>query len=115
MKNISTETKNISMAPHISSKIIISIAFCLFVLFWGLFPVAIKLGVQDAPPLLLSSMRCGIATCTMLIVNKLILGQRLRITWKQYRTVFVIGILISGVSTGVFAVAARFAPAGVLS
>jgi len=51
----------------------------------------------------------------MLMVNKLILGQKLRLTWKQYRTVFIIGILISGVSTGVFAVAARFAPVGVLS
>lgn len=51
----------------------------------------------------------------MLIVNKLILGQKLRLTWKQYQTVFVIGILILGVSTGVFAVAVRFAPAGALS
>src|SRR5256885_16818611 len=114
MRNITPAPKNISAMLSMSSKVITALAFCLFVLLWGLAPIAIKLGVQDAPPLFLSSIRLGIATCTMLMVNKLILGQKLRLTWKQYRTVFVIGILIAGVSTGTFAVAVRFAPAGVL-
>jgi drug/metabolite transporter (DMT)-like permease len=115
VKSISIKTKNTRTIPSISSKIITSVAFCLLVLLWGLAPVAIKLGVQDAPPLFLSSMRYGIATCTMLMVNKLILGQKLRLTWKQYRAVFIVGILIAGVTAGAFAVAVRFAPAGALS
>ncbi len=41
------------------------VGFCLFVLCWGLFPVVTRWGVQQAPPLFLSSLRLGIATCVM--------------------------------------------------
>src|SRR5258708_12940954 len=44
--------------------------FCLLVMLWGLFPIAIKLGMQDAPPFFLSSLRLGFATCIMAPISK---------------------------------------------
>lgn len=89
--------------------------FFLLVIFWGLFPIAMKLGVQDAPPFFLSSLRLGIATCIMSTISKWKVRSAHKLTWRHHRQMFCIGLLIAGVPTGVFALAAQHAPAGTLS
>jgi drug/metabolite transporter (DMT)-like permease len=92
--------------------------FCLLVIFWGLFPIAMKLGVQDAPPFFLSSLRLAVATCVMTTMPRWKAGSArklTRLTWRNHRHMFCIGVFMAGVPTGIFALAAQHAPAGTLS
>ena len=47
------------------SSLIVIINYVLMVIIWGSFPVAVKIGVQHAPPLLLSGMRFTLAFLIM--------------------------------------------------
>jgi drug/metabolite transporter (DMT)-like permease len=88
--------------------------FIAMVLIWGSFPVAAKIGVQHAPPLLISSIRFSLAFCIMAAIV-LMQRKRLWISWRQHLQVCIISTLMVGIPGSIFFAATPFAPVGVLT
>lgn len=89
-------------------------AFGALVLVWGSFPVAAKIGVEHAPPLLLSGVRFMLAFAIMASVA-LIRRTRLRLSWRHHCQVFVISTLMTGIPGSIFFVSAPYAPVSILT
>ena len=96
------------------SSVIIVLNYVLMVLIWGSFPVAAKIGVQHAPPLLLSGMRFALA---FLIMAPFAYWQskKLWITWQQHVQVLLISLLMVGIPSSVFFAATPYAPVSILT
>src|SRR5260370_8366093 len=94
--------------------LIVVINYVLMVLVWGSFPVAAKIGVQHAPPLLLSGMRFTLAFLIM-APFAYVESKKLWITWRQHGRVLVIGLLMVGIPGSIFFAATPHAPVGVLT
>lgn len=94
--------------------LIIVINYVVMVLIWGSFPVAAKIGVQHAPPLLLSGMRFALA---FLIMAPFAYWQskKLWITWRQHAQVLLISLLMVGIPSSIFFAATPYAPVSVLT
>lgn len=90
------------------------LGFVALVLIWGSFPVAAKLGVEQAPPLLFSSMRFLLATLLMVLVT-VVQRQKLWIAPKQHLHIFLVSLLMVGIPSSIFFAAAPYAPVGVLT
>ncbi|HZU69171.1 MAG TPA: EamA family transporter [Ktedonobacteraceae bacterium] len=95
-------------------RLIILLNFIAMVLVWGSFPVAAKIGVEHAPPLLLSGVRFSLAFCIMASIV-LIQRKKLAITWRQHLQVCIISLLMVGIPGSIFFAAAPYAPVGVLT
>jgi drug/metabolite transporter (DMT)-like permease len=115
---------------------IVIVNYALMVLLWGSFPVAAKIGVQHAPPMLISGLRFGIA---FFIMAPIAYWQskkgripthddaaplhyvaasrkgRMWISWQQHVRVLIISLLMVGIPGCIFFAAAPFAPVGVLT
>ena len=96
------------------SSLIVVINYVLMVLIWGSFPVAAKIGVQHAPPLLLSGMRFTLAFLIMAPFAYM-QSKKLWITWRQHGRVLVISLLMVGIPSSVFFAATPYAPVSVLT
>ncbi|HLX58528.1 MAG TPA: EamA family transporter [Ktedonobacteraceae bacterium] len=96
------------------SSFIVVLNYVLMVLIWGSFPVAAKIGVQHAPPLLLSGVRFTLA---FLIMAPFAYWQskKLWITWRQHLRVLLISILMVGIPSSIFFAATPHAPVSVLT
>ena len=96
------------------SRLIIVLNYVLMVLIWGSFPVAAKIGVQHAPPLLLSGMRFALA---FLIMAPFAYWQskKLWITWQQHAQVLLISLLMVGIPSSIFFAATPYAPVSILT
>jgi drug/metabolite transporter (DMT)-like permease len=96
------------------SSLIVIINYVLMVLIWGSFPVAAKIGVQHAPPLLLSGIRFTLA---FLIMAPFAYWQsrKLWITRRQHVQVLLISLLMVGIPSSVFFAATPYAPVSVLT
>jgi probable blue pigment (indigoidine) exporter len=96
------------------SSLIVIINYVLMVVIWGSFPVAAKIGVQHAPPLLLSGMRFTLA---FLIMAPFAYWQskKLWITGRQHAQVLLISLLMVGIPSSVFFAATPHAPVSVLT
>ena len=96
------------------SSLIVIINYVLMVIIWGSFPVAVKIGVQHAPPLLLSGMRFTLA---FLIMAPFAYWQskKLWITRRQHVQVLLISLLMVGIPSSVFFAATPYAPVSVLT
>ncbi len=90
------------------------LGFIAMVLVWGSFPVAARIGVEYAPPLLFSGTRFLLAACLMGLLA-FIQRKRLWITRKQHQQVFVVSLFMVGVPSSIFFAAAPYAPIGVLT
>jgi len=101
--------------------VVIIVNYVLMVLLWGSFPVAAKIGVEHAPPLLISGLRFSIAFLIMAPIaywqNKkgLIPKGKLWISRQQHLRVLVISLLMVGIPGCVFFAATPFAPVSVLT
>jgi drug/metabolite transporter (DMT)-like permease len=95
-------------------RLITLLGFLVIVLIWGSFPVAAKIGVEHAPPLLLSGMRFCLAFC---ILASFTLAQRksLRISVKQHIQIFGVSLCMVGLPSSIFFAAAPYAPVGILT
>lgn len=95
-------------------RFIIVLNYVLMVLIWGSFPVAAKIGVQHAPPLLLSGMRFTLA---FLIMAPFAYWQskKLWITWRQHTQVLLISLLMVGIPSSIFFAATPYAPVSILT
>src|SRR5579885_1442136 len=80
------------------SVLVIILNYVIMVLIWGSFPVAARIGVQHAPPLLLSGMRFSLAFMLMAIVI-LAQGKKLRMKAGEHWRVFLIALFMVGVLT----------------
>jgi drug/metabolite transporter (DMT)-like permease len=96
-----------------ASRLIILLNFVAMVLVWGSFPVAAKIGVEHAPPLLLSGVRFSLAFSIMASIV-LIQRKKLSITWRQHLQVCIISLLMVGIPGSIFFAATPYAPVGVL-
>ena len=96
------------------SSLIVVINYVLMVLIWGSFPVAAKIGVQHAPPLLLSGMRFALAFLIM-APFAYIQSKKLWITWRQHGRVLLISLLMVGIPSSIFFAATPYAPVSVLT
>ena len=94
--------------------VIIVINYVLMVVIWGSFPVAAKIGVQHAPPLLLSGMRFALAFLIMAPFAYM-QSKKLWITWRQHVQVLLISLLMVGIPSSVFFAATPYAPVSVLT
>jgi drug/metabolite transporter (DMT)-like permease len=94
--------------------LIVVINYALMVLVWGSFPVAAKIGVQHAPPLLLSGMRFTLAFLIMAPFAYM-QSKKLWITWRQHGRVLLISLLMVGIPGSIFFAATPHAPVGVLT
>lgn len=94
--------------------LVIILNYVIMVLIWGSFPVAAKIGVQHAPPLLLSGMRFSIAFMLMAGVI-LAQGKKLRMTAGEHWRVFLIALFMVGIPSSIFFAATPYAPVGVLT
>lgn len=96
------------------NSLIIVLNYVLMVLIWGSFPVAAKIGVQHAPPLLLSGMRFALA---FLIMAPFAYWQskKLWITWRQHAQVLLISLLMVGIPGSIFFAATPYAPVSILT
>ena len=97
-----------------ASRLIILFNFVAMVLVWGSFPVAAKIGVEHAPPLLLSGVRFSLAFSIMASIV-LIQRKKLSITWRQHLQVCIISLLMVGIPGSIFFAATPYAPVGVLT
>ena len=84
------------------------------VLVWGSFPVAARIGVEHAPPLLLSGVRFSIAFAIMAPLA-LLQRKKLLITSRQHLQVFLIALLMVAIPSSIFFVSTLYAPVGVLT
>ena len=96
------------------SSLIVVINYVLMVVIWGSFPVAVKIGVQHAPPLLLSGMRFTLAFLIM-APFAYVQSKKLWITWRQHAQVLLISLLMVGIPSSVFFAATPYAPVSVLT
>lgn len=96
------------------SSLIVVVNYVLMVLIWGSFPVAAKIGVQHAPPLLLSGMRFTLAFLIMAPFAYM-QSKKLWITWRQHGRVLVISLLMVGIPSSIFFAATPYAPVSVLT
>ncbi len=94
--------------------LIVVINYALMVLVWGSFPVAAKIGVQHAPPLLLSGMRFTLAFLIMAPFAYM-QSKKLWITWRQHGRVLLISLLMVGIPGSIFFAATPHAPVSVLT
>lgn len=94
--------------------VIIVLNYVLMVIIWGSFPVAAKIGVQHAPPLLLSGMRFALAFLIM-APFAYVQSKKLWITWRQHVQVLLISLLMVGIPSSVFFAATPYAPVSVLT
>jgi drug/metabolite transporter (DMT)-like permease len=97
-----------------NSSLLILFNYIAMVLIWGSFPVAAKIGVQHAPPLLLSGVRFCIAFAIMAPLA-LIQGKKLLITRQQHLQVFLISLLMVAIPSSIFFISTLYAPVGVLT
>ena len=101
--------------------VVVVVNYVLMVLLWGSFPVAAKIGVEHAPPLLISGLRFSIAFLIMAPLayweNKKGLTRkgRLWISRRQHLRVLVISLLMVGIPGCVFFAATPLAPVSVLT
>lgn len=101
--------------------VVVVVNYVLMVLLWGSFPVAAKIGVEHAPPLLISGLRFSIAFLIMAPLaywqNKkgVIPKGRLWISRRQHLRVLVISLLMVGIPGCVFFAATPLAPVSVLT
>src|SRR5260370_8405704 len=89
--------------------LIVVINYVLMVLIWGSFPVAAKIGVQHAPPLLLSGMRFTLAFLIM-APFAYVQSKKLWITWRQHGRVLLISLLMVGIPGSIFFAATPHPP-----
>ncbi|HVB74574.1 MAG TPA: EamA family transporter [Ktedonobacteraceae bacterium] len=96
------------------SSLIVVFNYVVMVLIWGSFPVVTKIGVQHAPPLLLSGMRFTLA---FLIMAPFAYWQskKLWITRRQHARVLIISLLMVGIPSSIFFAATPHAPVSVLT
>lgn len=102
------------LATQRRDRFMISIAFVFMILVWGSFPVAAKLGVEHAPPLLLSAVRFLLAFVVMLGIA-ILQRKRLGISWRHHLQVLIISTLMVGIPGSIFFAATPYAPVGVLT
>ncbi len=88
--------------------------YIAMVLIWGSFPVAAKIGVEHAPPLLLSGVRFSIAFAIMAPLA-LLQRKKLLITRKQHLNVFLISLMMVAIPSSIFFISTLYAPVGVLT
>ncbi|PKL88902.1 MAG: multidrug DMT transporter permease [Ignavibacteriae bacterium HGW-Ignavibacteriae-2] len=86
------------------------LAWAAVSLIWGTTYLAIKIGVNDLPPLLFAGLRWGIAGPVfigILLINKQTLPQI-----KDYKHLAVIGILLLGITNALVVIAEIWLPSG---
>lgn len=101
-------------ATHKQGRFLTLCGFIAMVLVWGSFPVAVKIGVQHAPPFLLSATRFLLAFLVMACVA-FFQRKRVRISWKQHLQVLILSTLMVGIPASIFFASAPYAPVGVLT
>src|SRR5947209_17446061 len=90
------------------------LGFIIMVLIWGSFPVAVKIGVQHAPPLLFSGVRFLLAFLIMAVVAWT-QREQLWLTRKQHLQILLMSLLMVGIPSSIFFAATPYAPVGVLT
>src|SRR5579864_3168551 len=93
---------------------VVIVNYTLMVLLWGSFPVAAKIGVEHAPPLLISGLRFSIAFVIMAPIAYW-QSKKLWIAWRQHLRVLVISLLMVGIPGCIFFAATPNAPVSVLT
>jgi drug/metabolite transporter (DMT)-like permease len=88
--------------------------FIAMVLIWGSFPVVVKIGIANVPPLLFSSIRFCIAFCIMVTIC-LVQRKNLRITLKEHLQISLVSLCMVGIPSSIFFVSALYAPVSVLT
>jgi drug/metabolite transporter (DMT)-like permease len=97
-----------------NTSLLILFNYVAMVLVWGSFPVAARIGVEHAPPLLLSGVRFSIAFAIMAPLA-LLQRKKLLITTRQHLQVFLIALLMVAIPSSIFFVSTLYAPVGVLT
>ncbi|MEV0681290.1 EamA family transporter [Actinosynnema sp. NPDC050436] len=77
---------------------------------WGSTYVGIKFSIETMPPLLSAGTRFLAAGLVLALV--LGLGRRLRMTWPQFRTAALLGLLLPACGNGLVVVAEQSVPSG---
>ncbi|HXX78742.1 MAG TPA: DMT family transporter [Ktedonobacteraceae bacterium] len=100
--------------PQRNASLLTLFNYCAIVLIWGSFPIAAKIGVEHAPPLLLSGVRFSLA---FIIMAPLAILQRnkLSISRQQHLHVFLISLLMVAIPSSIFFISTQYAPVGVLT
>src|SRR5258708_9631512 len=96
------------------SRLVTILGFITMVLIWGSFPVATKIGVDNAPPLLFCSVRFLLAFVIMAAIVR-VQGKRLWITGKQHRQIFLVSLCMVGIPSSIFFASTPYAPVSVLT
>ncbi|MGZ3644244.1 MAG: DMT family transporter [Ktedonobacteraceae bacterium] len=100
--------------PQRNAGLLILFNYVAMVLIWGSFPIAAKIGVEHAPPLLLSGVRFSLAFAIMAPLA-LLQRNKLWIAHKQHLNVFLISLLMVAIPSSIFFIATQYAPVGVLT
>ncbi len=93
------------------SKLLIIVSFFSIYIIWGSTYVLNKISVSEIPPLLLASIRFGVAGILIMIIAKL-LKQSLKITKKQFINTLIAGFLFLVYGNGVFVWALKYVDTG---
>lgn len=101
-------------AVYKQARLVTISGFIALILVWGSFPVAVRIGVEHAPPLLLSGVRFVLAFVIMIGVA-LFQRKRLCLPWRQHLQIFSISMLMVGIPGSVFFSAALYAPVSILT
>jgi drug/metabolite transporter (DMT)-like permease len=97
-----------------NASLLILFNYCVMILIWGSFPVAAKIGVEHAPPLLLSGVRFSLAFAIMAPLA-ILQRNKLLIPGKQHVQVLLISLLMVAIPSSIFFISTQYAPVGVLT
>ena len=100
--------------PQRNASLLIVFNYCVLVLIWGSFPIAAKIGVENAPPLLLSGVRFSLAFAIMAPLA-ILQRNKLSISRQQHLQILLISLLMVAIPSSIFFISTQFAPVGVLT
>lgn len=89
-------------------------AFAVLCVAWGSTYMAIRIGVQDMPPLLFGGLRFSLAGLVML-GYVLMRGMKMPGSWRDYRTVILVGLMLLFAANGLIVWAEQYIPSGITS
>lgn len=109
-----TDTILVTTPARSRARLATLLGFLALILVWGSFPVAAKIGVENAPPLLLSGARFCLAFVIMAAIM-LMRRKSLRITARQHLQICGVSLCMVGIPSSIFFASAPYAPVGVLT
>lgn len=106
-----TSKKQNTMLPKQFDKWLIPISFLIVYVVWGTTYLANAWGVKVVPPFIFSGIRFLISGSVLLLLTSFF--QPVKITWAQFKNLFLAGLLLFGIGNGFVTWALQYVDSGI--